>query len=470
MDDIKDISCFKEEFFDGKIYSSIFLHTHSLRHMLEGITAAEFDVAVRLAVEAVRTTQTSAKSLQYKDALTSEIHKVVEQHKKELDEKEAKGEVERQRLQQQYMIQQQKLETEIRNLQTTLGVSDVTISKLREQVGASEAMFRTSLEDIEQKKDLQFSRELERLQMQYQQTLEMVKTDAKEQVERLRCLYSEQEEKIRKQFEKALVSSEKGKVGEREFDELAAQYTNWGPLQNTSKSSHSTDRAGVIRGHPVLFELKNYTSDVPSHEVDKFERDMEEHHNTPFGVFISLKSWIRNKRSDGFLTIKWTPRSQLLLFINQFYQHNVEDVFKFIETCADIAWNVYKAALEQPVQGDALYLQGRIDSAKLFVEKEVSRFEGMLLTMAHDKQFLMNTLQKQHDNYVYNLKQSLEALKMILDLLLNGSSSSSSSNVVMVESAIGENSSSPSLKSTTEVVKKGGRGKSKKNTIVVADI
>jgi hypothetical protein len=42
---------------------------------------------------------------------------------------------------------------------------------------------------------------------------------------------------------------------------------------------------------PILIELKDYTNDVPSAEIDKFWRDMERR-GTRYGIFISMRSGI----------------------------------------------------------------------------------------------------------------------------------------------------------------------------------
>ena len=311
-------------------------------------------------------------------------------------------------------------ELEIRELKASLSASDVMIQKLREQVQSSESMFRSSLDDVVKQKEKQYEKELERAHQSNKQMLEMMEASANQRVESLRAVYQEQEEKLRKQLERTLVSSEKGKVGEREFDDLVAQYTTWGELVNTAKTSYGTDRSGKIRGCDVLFELKNYSSEVPSAEVEKFERDMEEHHDVPYGVFISYKTGIRGKKGDGFITTKWSPRHQLLLYINNFYNHNPEDTLKMVDVMADIAWMVYKSARETPTDSEqCIQLQSRIQQAKVFVEKEIKRMELFMVSLNHDKTFLIETITRQNATYVYNISQCAQALHSMLDILLS---------------------------------------------------
>lgn len=416
---IDNIPAFKEEYFNGSFYSSVFFHTQSLKDCMKDIHAIDFDIAIRLAINAIQSMHQSAKTVQYKEALAHEIQKQVQVHEASLGQLQKREAAEKDSIKSFYTTSMMEMETELRTLKATLSVNDTTIQKLREQLSQSDQMFRTSLDDVVKQKEIQYEKELERLSLSHQVMMDRMESSTKDRVEGLRVLYVENEEKLRKQLEKSLVSSEKGKQGEREFDELVAQYTNWGSLVNTAKTAHATDRSGRIKSCNVLFELKNYTGEVPSAEVEKFERDMEEHHDVPFGVFISYKTGIRGKKADGFMTMKWTSRSQLLLFINHFYSHNVEDVLKFIETCADIAWTVYKGAREHPPDSEqCLALQGRIEQAKVFVEKEIQRMKEFMTSLDHDKKFLLATIQKHNATYVYHIQQCAEALKTMLSVLL----------------------------------------------------
>jgi hypothetical protein len=410
---------FCDEFKTGNYYTITFLSRKSMRDVCDGITVGEFETALPIAMEAIRGAKTSMSSLQFKDVLANEIKKEEDKHKKEIEQLVKKESIEKESMRSNLVGSITDLETEIRELKSILSASDVMVSKLREQLKGSETMFRASLDDVVKQKEKQYEKELDRMSISHKQIMELMESSANQRVESLRSVYQEQEDKLRKQLERTLVSSEKGKVGEREFDELVAQHTNWGDLANTAKTSYGTDRAGKIRGCDVLFELKNYSGEVPSAEVDKFERDMEEHHDVPFGVFISYKSGIRGKKSDGFLAMKWTSRSQLLLYINNFYNHVPEDTLKMIDVMADIAWMVYKTSRDKPTDSEqCAQLQSRIQQAKVFVEKELKRMELFLTSLNHDKSFLIETITKQNATYVYNISQCAQALHTMLDILL----------------------------------------------------
>ncbi len=419
---IEDRKAFCDEFKTVDHYTHTFISRKPLRSLMDTMNIAEFETAIELAVEAVKGAKNSMNTVQFNDVLTVQLKKQEEKHIKELEQILKKEGLEKENMRSSLVSAMTEKDLELRELKASLSASDVMIQKLREQLKGSESMFRESLDDIVKQKEIQYEKEMERLVGTHKQMMEVIEASANQRVESLRTVYQEQEDKLRKQLERTLVSSEKGKVGEREFDELVAQHTTWGELANTAKTSYGTDRSGKIRGCDVLFELKNYSNEVPSAEVEKFERDMEEHHDVPFGVFISYKTGIRGKKADGFMTMKWTPRSQLLLFINNFYSHIPEDTLKVIDVLADIAWTVYKSARDKPTDSDlCIQLQGRIQQAKVFVEKEIKRMELFMVSLQHDKKFLIETITRQNATYMYNISQCAQALNCMLDILLTTS-------------------------------------------------
>jgi hypothetical protein len=406
------MTAFVSETFDGKAYISEVITKESVKEYISGLTQDEYLLCIRLAVEALQSMKTSAQRLEYKEAFVLEVKKGIE--KAVVDKEKGIRDAE-----QKYTRQVSDLELQVEKLKASLQVSDHTSQKLREELASAQARFSSALLEIGKQKEAQYEKEIDRLSATHRTMLENLERGAKERVEGMRQVYQEQEEKLRKQYERVLGSTEKGKQGEREFDELVAQYTNWGTLTNTAKTAHSTDRTGKIRQCDARFEIKNYSGDIPSQEVAKFERDMEENGDCPLGVFISLKTGIAGKKGDGFLTMKWTSKSQMLLYINNFYNHVVEDVLKFIDLCADTAYMVYKAARDIPEQSElTLLLQTRIDQAKVYIEQEVKRMDGFATCLAHDKQFLLETITRQYAKYTYNVEQSGAALRSLLDILL----------------------------------------------------
>ena len=167
-----------------------------------------------------------------------------------------------------------------------------------------------------------------------------------------------------------------------------------------------------------MFEIKRYTSDVPTKEVDKFLRDMDEHPEVPLGVFISQKSNIIGKKSGNFIQISWTSRSQLLVFINTFNSHSPQDIFPFLEICSEIALSMFKISNNNQSDSElSMDLQTRIGQAKTIVDCELRRITEFINSINLQKKSLIETITKHHTENSIFMNQSKLSLKTMLDIL-----------------------------------------------------
>jgi len=430
-------SAFISESHINKYYNTTIRHTASIKGFCMQLTPEEFQTSITLALSALAQMKQSTYHLAYTDALSQEIDKYSKKFKTEIQDLELriiqltdKNISDKDYLSAKCSQRIAEIEEETKKVKESLSISEFSNSKLREQFehlkNTSETLVKSSIDEILRQKDIQHEKELDRLQ-------ETIEKSARERVsqcdsqhrnsmEQLKLLYAEKELRLNKELEKTLISSEKGKTGELEFDEIVKQYTHWPILKNMSKTSHGTDRACRIRQCDTLFEIKKYSSDVPSKEVEKFERDMEEHSDHPLGVFISLHTNIVGKKNGQFLQVVWTAKSQLLIYINSFYSHSPGDILNIIDSFADIAWNIYKNAKEQPEENHTFNnLQSRTEQAKIYVEREIKRMTELLTELQRDNKFLKETLDKHHTSYKYNITQSRTALNGIIEILLGKS-------------------------------------------------
>jgi len=477
----KGTKAFVQEEYDNYNHYTTFRHPESLYPQLKDLSPEEFQIVMALAASAVNKLNNSFNTLQYQDMIKKEIDRHVQEFevqknaiKGELDIFVKVNEKEKLQLELSHKESMAALDSEIQQLQSKLQAADFSIAKMKDSFeflkNEKDSNTRSTIEEIVRQKEAQYEKELDRLQSMHKSMLESLELQARERVaqcdsqhkeslEKMRQMYAEQELKIRRELEKSFVSSEKGKQGEKEFDELTEQYTIWPKLTNMSKTSHGTDRACKIRNCETLFEIKNYSSDVPTSEVVKFERDMEEHQNCPLGVFISMKTNIVGKKSGNFISTSWTSKNQLLIYINSFYTHSPEDILGFIDICADIAWMFFKAAHEQPQDSDTtLQLQGKISQVKIFVEKELKRMSEFLQTLKHDKTFLIDSITKQNATYMYQIQQSKQALQGMLDIFLGPVEEPTAEETNTAE-PLAESAVSP------ELPKKKGRSKTTKPTV-----
>ena len=424
---------------DGEFFVSIFKHPQSISDAVAEFSPQEFYDIVRIGASAYNSLKDSIHQVQYAEMLAKEVQKKTElfsAERKKLEEElkqiRQKQEIETQTLSTSFRTTIQKLETDLQTATAQNTISESSLQKAKEQFDhlkkSTESMIHSSLQSLLKEKDESHSRELrenkeqhdkeiKRIQLANKESLETMERIAKEQVKEMRDLYEERETKLRQDLQKSIGSSDKGKQGEREFEDLVKEFVLWPPLVNMSKTSHGTDRSCKIRNCNTLFEIKNYSNDVPSKEVEKFERDMEEHQDAHMGVFVSLNTNIVSKKSGNFIILKWSSKSQLLLYINSFYKHSAEDILKFIDICADIAWLVFSKS-QNSSDDETLELQSKIEHAKVYIESSLKQCGDLLTEFSHDKKFWQDQIIKQNTKYTIAIKNIKTNLQGMLGLLL----------------------------------------------------
>lgn len=335
---------------------------------------------------------------------------------------------------------------------------ETTITKLRAEVEASSSLYealsskmRTFETDIQKKyiadiqflkddKESQYQNEMRRLQEQHRETILLLQTTLekqyKTQMELERTILSKEWtklEELKQSLQTNRASSTKGQEGEGWFEDLVKTKTSWDPLVNTSKEAHATDRSGRIGKCAVLFEIKNYSNTVPTKEVTKFLRDMEEHRDVPFGVFISRSTGITGMKS--FLKTEWTKSGQLLLFIANMDSHSPEDLLSYIETCSACAFRIYTlhSDLENSKEeSDTIHeMSMRFDKCKIYVERELKRVADLSLQMTNDKKLLVSTIEKNYTTYKLQIEEGKHNLQEMLDIILNKVSEQSESEPLL---------------------------------------
>lgn len=131
-------------------------------------------------------------------------------------------------------------------------------------------------------------------------------------------------------------SSKKGKSGEDWLKyELNRLFPSCTVEENTSKTSKSGDFFLIGKNINMIIETKNYTRNIPSKEVDKFHRDIQETHdkNINCGIFISQSTGIANIENFTLEIIHGIP----IIYLTHF-KDNPECIviaFKFLKMIID---------------------------------------------------------------------------------------------------------------------------------------
>ena len=85
-------------------------------------------------------------------------------------------------------------------------------------------------------------------------------------------------------------STLKGQVGEECMLQELNQRFPRADIEDTHKSTGRGDFILKEGAFGMLIEIKNYTKNVPKHEIDKFYKDMNTNHDIQCGVLLSLQS------------------------------------------------------------------------------------------------------------------------------------------------------------------------------------
>ena len=389
-----------ETFKDGE-WSSTFRHSESIKDIVCDLSNDNFLVLMRLASSALTHLHTSTKTIQYKEALEKEISLHTSRLQSLAKEKYESLAFEKQAAENKHSLESLRLRATIEEL-------EIQNKSIKEQFAdiqlASEKIFRTSLDALKAEKDEQYSKEIAR-----------IREDAKERISELQKIYSDIDQRIKKE---SAVSSEIGKKGERDFETLAGEYTQWGALVNTSKIPHNADWGCMIRNCNTLFEIKNYTSDIPLREITKFEDDIKSHGDVHFGAFISMNTPLQGKRFDKTITIDWTNTSQMLVYISCFNQQDIAAMFIFLDMCADIAYKCYRLVNDKPDDSEScLRLQSKIKQIQCLVEKEIVNMTAWIRDLKGDHQLAIDLLTKQHTINLSKISHMKTSLVDMIDIL-----------------------------------------------------
>jgi len=405
-----------ETFSNGQ-WTSSYKHPDSMQSVVKDLTQKEFQIALDLAVNALQKMNSSAENISYKEALDKEVKshtQILSQQKEDL---EARLELARKNAASEKNIIAEKYSEEIKQLKSSLASSEQAIKDIS---GKSDIIFKNLLDEVKQQMATSHSQEISRMEAAYQRFQVNSDQQHKDAMAALKASYSELEDKLRKELGKATAAAasvEIGKQGEMKFEDMVDKYTKWGPLKNTSKLNHHGDRMCKIKDCEVMFEVKDYTSVVPSTEVDKFKRDMEEHPDFHLGVFISMNTNI-SKKSGSYIQMEWTSRSQLLIYINRLQSHSLEDIFGFLDVCVDIALRMNKMANERPEDSETCILQQeKINRCKDLADREMKRIADYINTMNINKNTLIQTITKHYDENRIFMKQVVASLKESLEIL-----------------------------------------------------
>lgn len=277
--------------------------------------------------------------------------------------------------------------------------------------------------------------EILRLETAYKEMRVLLERNHITENERLKKKLDDQEEKIQKlysELKQSQASVIKGSVGQADFLELVKQHTDWTNMEDTSKTARAGDLKGFIGKVETMFEVKNYTADVPGKEVIKFIRDMEVHSNIPYGVFVSMTSGISNKKGD--ITFQWTSHGQLCIFFGNFLKSDIGMSLKYIGECAGLGHRFF--TLNQGEENnDVDVYRDKLIQVKTIITKQLSDVSEMLASMMQHKKLQLDNITKHYTEYKMGLDKMKTSCNEIIDIII-GESVDDTIGDVMVEEVV----------------------------------
>jgi len=403
---------------ENNTYISTWKTKHPIPHNLESCSIEEFEIILQLSSQALKSLREQTTSLQLQEILNRKIHEMSEQKKEELSrlQRDYEGKIHNlnsshfnaeQQIQHRSSSEIQTLKSKISELQLGLEQSIKSYQMLNQNFLNLQNSSNESMEK-------NISIVMDKQKQVYQEQIIMQEKIYKEQITGLKSSLDMLTSSTIQQNNSSL----KGKAGETSFDTLVQNFTTW-DIEDTSKVPQSCDRFGNIRGCKTLFEIKNYSYNVPKKETDKFKRDLEIHNDCPLGIFISLETNIVGGQQEFFYT-EFTNSNQLLIYIQHFNSHDHNTIFSILNTFIDIALLFYNKTSADTKDTN---LQSKIDSIKPILQHELTNLSTFVNEITNNKKFLVDTITKQYNStkhHIDKIRFTFESiLKMFFDDPIN---------------------------------------------------
>ena len=423
---------------ENDYYLTTWKHTKPIVGLLEKCTMQEFDTILELSSESLHSLRESSSSLQFQEILDNKMKDL--EFKKQNEIEKIKSEYENLRItelsKKQYEIEQSRRVfenlrvTETSKLQNENSKLQTELEQIKRSFENRRILESTTLQNEIKNLQIQLEQSSRAYQLlnqnylgiqnanqeQFSNSLNSAVKHVEAQHSKVDSIYKEQISSLQKQLEEYTkntitqnVSSNKGRIGEQNFDMLVENLTSWS-LENTSKIPQSCDRYGNIRNCKTLFEIKNYSHNVPKKEVDKFKRDLEVHKECPLGVFISLNTNIVGGPQDFFYT-EFTNSNQLLVYVQQFNSYDASTLFSVIDSLIDIA-KLLNAKCN--VSEDNVSIQNKVDSIKPILQMEITSISNIIKEINNNTKNLINTVQQNNSSLKHHLEKIQFTFKSIL--------------------------------------------------------
>lgn len=230
-------------------------------------------------------------------------------------------------------------------------------------------------------------------------------------------------------------SSKKGKLGEKIFEELTEQYTDWN-LKNTTGVSHSGDHHTIIRDCKTLFEIKYYKHPVTTEQVTKFKNNMNNFKDKPLGILLSHTSRIVNGPAD-LIYCEINSNNQLLVYVQNFLTIDPEIIFSVLNNYIDMAKIIYNRYENSLIYND---LQSKINSIKPILNDLTKDVNYMINKLTQMKKSWNQKIDTDFNELKNDLSKPFDSIKRLMNILFPEETTNVNMNLSKISNMLIEDS------------------------------
>jgi hypothetical protein len=190
-------------------------------------------------------------------------------------------------------------------------------------------------------------------------------------------------------------SSRKGKLGESlAMNSLKKKYPDW-TIENTTGTAHESDIFAYSENYgKILYEIKTYSSNVPSKEIQKFKDDMVTT-NSKYGIFVSQTSGIVGKKLIDYEVID----NSILVYISSsgLNGHGIEIGTEFLLSLIDSGYLDKRHLLKNDNVRDVLY---EINESMFELNECINNFSRIKMQIIEHRNMMNRSIDTMYRNVI----------------------------------------------------------------------
>lgn len=343
--------------------------------------------------------------------LFSKISEIEEQQKETITELKREYEAQIKTLQKSKSLLESDLNSSKSDLKSEFAKESKALSKRISELEAELQIASKSESSIRERCQQESDRLLKTVEEKNKQLIELKEVALVQREQKL--FQKEQELQIKLQRQTSSVL--RGHDGEELFRNTAKEKMKWDLVK---APTFSCDSLSTIHGNLTLFEIKNYTNPIPQAEVNKFLRDMKMHPEARTGIFVSLNTSICNKDPNVPISLDWINGSQCIMYIQACADLDMDHTFTLIDQVIRISGIFNSIIASQASESNEPILQARIDQAKVYLDRTISRGTSLIKKIMKDKKQQIEFIESTTIHNISELKyQSADITTSIQTLL-----------------------------------------------------